>query len=67
MTVLNKVITNEPSPCSVGVDEVMIVVLKFSQNRIGLCMFSIGVPLPNDATVSGTKGTIRVRLKYLTL
>ncbi|KAL2088256.1 hypothetical protein ACEWY4_015155 [Coilia grayii] len=43
-----------------GVDEVMIVVLKFSRNRTGLCGFSIGVPLPNDATISGTKGTIRI-------
>ncbi|XP_062404694.1 trans-1,2-dihydrobenzene-1,2-diol dehydrogenase-like [Sardina pilchardus] len=43
-----------------GVDEVMFVVLKFSRNRIGLCGFSIGVPLPNDATISGTKGSIRI-------
>ncbi|KAM4603080.1 dihydrodiol dehydrogenase, tandem duplicate 1 [Polymixia lowei] len=43
-----------------GVDESMVVVLKFSRNRMAFCTFSIAVPLPNDATISGTKGTIRV-------
>jgi len=43
-----------------GVDESMVVVMKFSENRMAFCTFSIAVPLPNDATISGTKGTIRV-------
>ncbi|XP_071384934.1 trans-1,2-dihydrobenzene-1,2-diol dehydrogenase-like [Centroberyx affinis] len=43
-----------------GVDESMVVVMKFSRNRMAFCAFSIAVPLPNDATISGTKGTIRV-------
>ncbi|KAJ8406566.1 hypothetical protein AAFF_G00301400 [Aldrovandia affinis] len=43
-----------------GVDESMVVVLKFSRNRMALCGFSIAVAMPNDATICGTKGTIRV-------
>ncbi|KAG7281381.1 hypothetical protein CRUP_020793 [Coryphaenoides rupestris] len=43
-----------------GVDESMVVVMKFSGNRMAVCTFSIAVALPNDATISGTKGTIRV-------
>ncbi|KAK6294614.1 hypothetical protein J4Q44_G00354440 [Coregonus suidteri] len=43
-----------------GVDESMVVVMKFSRNRLAFCFFSIAVSLPNDATISGTKGTIRV-------
>ncbi|XP_036399245.1 trans-1,2-dihydrobenzene-1,2-diol dehydrogenase-like [Megalops cyprinoides] len=43
-----------------GVDETMAVVLKFSRNRMALCCFSIAAALPNDATISGTKGTIRI-------
>jgi len=39
----------------------MVVVMKFSGNRMAVCTFSIAVALPNDATISGTKGTIRVR------
>ncbi|XP_066558005.1 trans-1,2-dihydrobenzene-1,2-diol dehydrogenase isoform X2 [Amia ocellicauda] len=43
-----------------GVDESMAVVLKFSRNRLALCAFSISATLPNDATICGTKGTIRI-------
>ncbi|KAM6980432.1 trans-1,2-dihydrobenzene-1,2-diol dehydrogenase-like [Aplochiton taeniatus] len=43
-----------------GVDESMVVVMKFSGNRMAFCTFSIAVSLPNDATISGTNGTIRV-------
>ncbi|KAJ8340675.1 hypothetical protein SKAU_G00353080 [Synaphobranchus kaupii] len=43
-----------------GVDESMVVVLKFSRNRMALCSFSIAVAMPNEATICGTKGTIRV-------
>ncbi|KAJ8247942.1 hypothetical protein GJAV_G00252350 [Gymnothorax javanicus] len=43
-----------------GVDESMVVVLKFSKNRMAICSCSIAVTMPNDATICGTKGTIRV-------
>ncbi|KAJ8247938.1 hypothetical protein GJAV_G00252310 [Gymnothorax javanicus] len=43
-----------------GVDESMVVVLKFSKNRMAICGCSIAVMMSNDATVCGTKGTIRV-------
>uniref|UniRef100_A0A8C7STZ7 Trans-1,2-dihydrobenzene-1,2-diol dehydrogenase n=1 Tax=Oncorhynchus mykiss TaxID=8022 RepID=A0A8C7STZ7_ONCMY len=43
-----------------GVDESMVVVMKFPRNRLACCFFSIAVSLPNDATISGTTGTIRV-------
>ncbi|XP_076012219.1 dihydrodiol dehydrogenase, tandem duplicate 1 [Genypterus blacodes] len=43
-----------------GVDESVVVVMKFSRNRMAVCTFSIAVPLPNDAVISGTKGTIKV-------
>lgn len=43
-----------------GVDESMVVVLKFSQNRMAWCAFSIAVALPNDAIITGTKGSIKV-------
>ncbi|KAJ8247940.1 hypothetical protein GJAV_G00252330 [Gymnothorax javanicus] len=43
-----------------GVDESMVVVLKFSENRMAICSCSIAVMMSNDATICGTKGTIRV-------
>uniref|UniRef100_A0A4W5R223 Trans-1,2-dihydrobenzene-1,2-diol dehydrogenase n=1 Tax=Hucho hucho TaxID=62062 RepID=A0A4W5R223_9TELE len=43
-----------------GVDESMVVVMKFPRNRLAFCFFSTAVSLPNDATINGTKGTIRV-------
>ncbi|KAJ8247941.1 hypothetical protein GJAV_G00252340 [Gymnothorax javanicus] len=43
-----------------GVDESMVVVLKFSKNRMAICDFSIAVAMMKDATICGTKGTIRV-------
>ncbi|XP_007239709.3 trans-1,2-dihydrobenzene-1,2-diol dehydrogenase [Astyanax mexicanus] len=45
-----------------GVDESMVVVLKFSGNRLAWCAFSIAVALSNDAIITGTKGSIRVAL-----
>ncbi|XP_030622479.1 trans-1,2-dihydrobenzene-1,2-diol dehydrogenase-like [Chanos chanos] len=43
-----------------GVDESMVVVLKYSGNRMAWCAFSIGVAMLNEATISGTKGNIRI-------
>lgn len=43
-----------------GVDEGMVVTLKFSRNRMAVFTCSIAVELPNDAVIIGTKGTIRV-------
>ncbi|XP_053722071.1 trans-1,2-dihydrobenzene-1,2-diol dehydrogenase-like [Synchiropus splendidus] len=43
-----------------GVDESVVVVMKFSGNRMACCTFSIAVRLPNDAVISGTKGSIQV-------
>jgi len=43
-----------------GVDESVVVVMKFSRKRMALCTFSIAARLPNDAVISGTKGQIKV-------
>ncbi|XP_010877266.1 trans-1,2-dihydrobenzene-1,2-diol dehydrogenase [Esox lucius] len=43
-----------------GVDEGMVVTLKFSRNRMAVFTCSIAVTLPNEASIIGTKGTIRV-------
>lgn len=45
---------------TVGVDETVVVTLKFSKNRMALFTCSSAVQLPNDAIIVGTKGTIRV-------
>uniref|UniRef100_A0A8C7G9I5 Trans-1,2-dihydrobenzene-1,2-diol dehydrogenase n=1 Tax=Oncorhynchus kisutch TaxID=8019 RepID=A0A8C7G9I5_ONCKI len=42
-----------------GMDEPMVV-MKFPRNRLAFCFFSIAVSLPNNTTISGTTGTIRV-------
>lgn len=38
----------------------MVVVMKFSRKRMAFCAFSIAAQLPNDAVISGTKGSIKV-------
>lgn len=43
-----------------GVDETVILVLKFSGNRMAVCTCSISMLLTNDAVIIGTKGTIKV-------
>ncbi|XP_037553492.1 trans-1,2-dihydrobenzene-1,2-diol dehydrogenase [Nematolebias whitei] len=43
-----------------GVDEAVIVSLKFSKNRMATFTCSMGVQLPNEAIIAGTKGTIKV-------
>ncbi|KAM6980431.1 trans-1,2-dihydrobenzene-1,2-diol dehydrogenase [Aplochiton taeniatus] len=43
-----------------GVDESMVVSLKFSRGRMATFTCSLAVELPNDAIIAGTKGTIRV-------
>ncbi|XP_069030532.1 trans-1,2-dihydrobenzene-1,2-diol dehydrogenase [Embiotoca jacksoni] len=43
-----------------GVDETVVVTLKFSKNRMAVFTCSSGIKLPNDAIVVGTKGTIQV-------
>ncbi|XP_056334232.1 dihydrodiol dehydrogenase, tandem duplicate 1 [Danio aesculapii] len=43
-----------------GVDESMVVVLKFSGNRIAVCSSSLACALPNTASIFGTSGTITV-------
>lgn len=43
-----------------GVDETVVVTLKFSKNRMAVFTCSSGIQLPNDAIIVGTKGTIRV-------
>ncbi|XP_043093466.1 dihydrodiol dehydrogenase, tandem duplicate 1 [Puntigrus tetrazona] len=43
-----------------GVDESMVVVLKFSGNRMAVCVCSIACDLPNDATICGDGGMIRM-------
>ncbi|KAM4596297.1 trans-1,2-dihydrobenzene-1,2-diol dehydrogenase-like [Fundulus diaphanus] len=43
-----------------GVDESVVVVMKFSGKRMALCAFSIAARFQNDAVISGTKGSIKV-------
>ncbi|XP_022601786.1 trans-1,2-dihydrobenzene-1,2-diol dehydrogenase-like [Seriola dumerili] len=43
-----------------GVDETVVVTLKFSKNRMAVFSCSSVVQLPNDAIIVGTKGTIKV-------
>ncbi|MEQ2257155.1 hypothetical protein ILYODFUR_031687 [Ilyodon furcidens] len=43
-----------------GVDETVVVMLRFSRNRMAVFTCSAGVQLPNDAIIAGTKGTIQV-------
>lgn len=49
------------SMCLPGVDESVVVAMKFSRNRVALCAFSIATRLPNDAVICGTGGYIKVR------
>lgn len=43
-----------------GVDETVVVTLKFSKNRMAVFTCSLSMQLPNDAIIVGTKGTIRI-------
>uniref|UniRef100_A0A3Q3X8B6 Trans-1,2-dihydrobenzene-1,2-diol dehydrogenase n=1 Tax=Mola mola TaxID=94237 RepID=A0A3Q3X8B6_MOLML len=43
-----------------GVDETVVVTLKYSKNRMAVFTCSSGLKLPNDAIIVGTKGIIRV-------
>ncbi|KAF7653286.1 hypothetical protein LDENG_00085200 [Lucifuga dentata] len=43
-----------------GVDETVVVTLKFSKNRMAVFTCSSAVKLPNEAVIVGTKGTIQV-------
>ncbi|XP_048095276.1 trans-1,2-dihydrobenzene-1,2-diol dehydrogenase-like isoform X1 [Alosa alosa] len=43
-----------------GVDGTMVIVLKFSGNRMAVCTCSITMMLTNDAVIVGSKGTIKV-------
>lgn len=43
-----------------GVDETMVVTLKYSKNRMAVFTCCISAELPNDAVILGTKGTIKV-------
>uniref|UniRef100_A0A3B4DHF8 Trans-1,2-dihydrobenzene-1,2-diol dehydrogenase n=2 Tax=Pygocentrus nattereri TaxID=42514 RepID=A0A3B4DHF8_PYGNA len=43
-----------------GVDESMVITLKFSRGRLAVCTCTVAVELPNDAIINGTKGAIRV-------
>lgn len=43
-----------------GVDETVIVTLKFSGKRMAVFTYSSSIQLPNEALIVGTKGTIQV-------
>ncbi|KAJ3594180.1 hypothetical protein NHX12_006511 [Muraenolepis orangiensis] len=43
-----------------GVDECMVITLRYPGNRMAVCTCSSAVELPNEAVISGTKGSIRV-------
>ena len=45
---------------SAGVDECMVVTMKYSGNRMAVCLISNAVALPNEAVITGTKGSVRV-------
>lgn len=38
----------------------MIVTMKFSGNRMAVCICTMAVELQNEAVIAGTKGTIKV-------
>lgn len=48
-----------------GVDETVVVVMRFSRNRMAVCAFSIGARFANDAVISGTEGSLKVVLQVL--
>ncbi|NP_001005600.2 trans-1,2-dihydrobenzene-1,2-diol dehydrogenase [Danio rerio] len=43
-----------------GVDEAMVVTLKFSGHRLAVCTCTVAAELPNEALIVGTEGTIKV-------
>ncbi|XP_029904381.1 trans-1,2-dihydrobenzene-1,2-diol dehydrogenase [Myripristis murdjan] len=43
-----------------GVDEGMVVTLKFSGNRMAVFTCNLAVEMPNDAVIVGTKGSIKI-------
>ncbi|XP_041664161.1 trans-1,2-dihydrobenzene-1,2-diol dehydrogenase [Cheilinus undulatus] len=43
-----------------GVDETVVVTLKFSRNRMAVFTASAGMQMANDAIIVGTKGSIRI-------
>ncbi|XP_048473606.1 trans-1,2-dihydrobenzene-1,2-diol dehydrogenase [Rhincodon typus] len=43
-----------------GVDEAVTIVLKYSRKRMAMITVSMAIQLTNQATISGTKGTITV-------
>ncbi|XP_051512015.1 trans-1,2-dihydrobenzene-1,2-diol dehydrogenase-like isoform X2 [Myxocyprinus asiaticus] len=43
-----------------GVDEGMIITLKFSGHRMAVCTCTIAAELPNEAIIVGSKGTIKI-------
>ncbi|XP_067830388.1 trans-1,2-dihydrobenzene-1,2-diol dehydrogenase-like isoform X1 [Heptranchias perlo] len=43
-----------------GVDEAVTIVLKYARNRMAMVTVTMAVQLPNQATISGTKGTITI-------
>ncbi|XP_061567204.1 trans-1,2-dihydrobenzene-1,2-diol dehydrogenase-like [Cololabis saira] len=43
-----------------GVDETVVVTLRFSRNRMAVFTYSSSIQLPNDAIIVGTKGTVQV-------
>ncbi|MGH0132120.1 UNVERIFIED_CONTAM: hypothetical protein FKN15_048759 [Acipenser sinensis] len=47
------------------VDEAVTVVLRFSSNRMAVCICTVSVQLPNEAFIFGTKGTIKVKIDGL--
>ena len=48
-----------------GVDESMVVTLKFSRSRLAVFTCSVAVDLPNDALIVGTKGTVKVPSQHI--
>lgn len=43
-----------------GVDETVVVAMKFSRDRLAVFTYSSGVELSNDAVIVGSKGSIRI-------
>ncbi|XP_047437004.1 trans-1,2-dihydrobenzene-1,2-diol dehydrogenase-like [Mugil cephalus] len=43
-----------------GVDETMVVTMKFSNNRMAVFTCSVGIQMPKNIIIVGTKGTIHI-------
>ncbi|XP_074601697.1 trans-1,2-dihydrobenzene-1,2-diol dehydrogenase-like [Brevipalpus obovatus] len=64
---------NNQEPCDIkatghvsteGIDEAFTVALKYSNGRTATCSSHLKVALPNECTITGEKGTIRINAPF---